>query len=234
MEDLIEKIEELSDKKGLSRKIINSEISSLLSCDKVLKKIESMYEEGKKIDSDKMNFWTLYLLGITDKEPTQQQLDECFYYIPDYPDIDIDFQDTKRDMVFEYLKETYGADCVARIGSVSRYKAKSTITDVAKELQIPVWEVEDLKGAIIERSGGDARAAFCIMDTFNELDIGKKTLEKYPQLAIAAKLEAHARHTGQHAAGTLVTAHPLSNYCSGDAHTGATQIDKHDAEVLDL
>ena len=80
MEDLIEKIEELSDKKGLSRKIINSEISSLLSCDKVFKKIEALYEEGKKIDSDKMNFWTLYLLGITDKEPTQQQLDECFYY----------------------------------------------------------------------------------------------------------------------------------------------------------
>lgn len=178
-----------------------------------------------------------YLLYITDIDPIPYDLIfERFIDINrlDYPDIDIDFQDTKRDMVFEYLKETYGADCVARIGSVSRYKAKSTITDVAKELQIPVWEVEDLKGAIIERSGGDARAAFCIMDTFNELDIGKKTLEKYPQLAIAAKLEAHARHTGQHAAGTLVTAHPLSNYCSGDAHTGATQIDKKDAEVLDL
>ena len=82
-------------------------------------------------------------------------------------------------MVFEYLRNKYGAEKVAHLGTVSRYKAKSAITEVAKELAIPMWEVNDLKGAIIERSSGDARAAMCIMDTFNDLEIGKKVLEIY-------------------------------------------------------
>ena len=96
----------------------------------------------------------------------------------DLPDIDIDFQDDRREMVIQYLIEKYGLEKVADLGTVSRYKAKSTITEVAKELGIPAWEVNDLKGAIIERSSGDARAAMCIMDTFNDLEIGRQVLEK--------------------------------------------------------
>jgi DNA polymerase III alpha subunit len=125
-----------------------------------------------------------YLTGITDVDPIKfDLLFERFIDITraDLPDIDIDFQDDRREMVFQYLRDKYGAEKVAHLGTVSRYKAKSTITEVAKELGIPAWEVNDLKGAIIERSGGDARAAMCIMDTFNDLDIGKAVLEKFPQ-----------------------------------------------------
>ena len=152
----------------------------------------------------------------------------------DLPDIDIDFQDDRREMVFQYLRDKYGSEKVAHLGTVSRYKAKSTITEVAKELGIPSWEVNDLKGAIIERSGGDARAAMCIMDTFNDLDIGKEVLQKYPQMRIAEKMENHARHSGVHAAGIIVTEEPVSKYCSVSAQSGAAQIDKKDAEDLNL
>jgi DNA polymerase III alpha subunit len=152
----------------------------------------------------------------------------------DLPDIDIDFQDDRREMVFEYLRQKYGAEKVAHLGTVSRYKAKSTISEVAKEFDIPAWEVNDLKGAIIERSSGDARAAMCIIDTFNDLDIGKKVLEKYPQMIIAGEMENHARHSGVHAAGIIVTEDPVSKYCSVSAQTGAAQIDKKDAENLNL
>jgi DNA polymerase III alpha subunit len=88
-------------------------------------------------------------------------------------------------------------------------------------LSIPVWEVEDLKNAIIERSTGDARAAFCILDTFEQLEIGRKTLEKYPQLKVAGLIENHAKAKGQHAAGIVVTADPVTRYCSVDKRTGA-------------
>ena len=178
-----------------------------------------------------------YLTGITDVDPIEHDLlFERFIDVTraDLPDIDIDFQDDRREMVFEYLRNKYGAEKVAHLGTVSRYKAKSTIAEVAKELGIPSWEVNDLKGAIIERSGGDSRAAFCILDTFNELEIGKKILEKYPQIKIAAKMEYHARHSGIHAAGILVTDDPVSKYCSVSAQNGAAQIDKKDAEELNL
>lgn len=178
-----------------------------------------------------------YLLGITDIDPLPYDLlFERFVDINrrDLPDIDIDFQDDRREMVFEYLRQKYGADCVARLGTISRYKAKSTIGTVAKELSIPAYELTDLKGAIIERSGGDSRAQFCILDTFDSLDIGRRTLEKYPELAIAADIEGHASHSGQHAAGILVTGEPLTHYCSVDKKTGAVMIDKKDAEALNL
>lgn len=178
-----------------------------------------------------------YLLEITEVDPIPYSLlFERFIDInrKDLPDIDIDFPDLKRDMIFEYLRTTYGTENVAQLGTVSRFKAKSTIDQVSMELQIPAWEVQDLKGAIIERSGGDSRAAFCIMDTFRDLEVGRRTLAKYPELGIAAELEAHARHSGRHAAGIVVTSQPVSWYCSVDQQTGAAMVDKKDAEELNL
>jgi DNA-directed DNA polymerase III PolC len=178
-----------------------------------------------------------YLIGITGIDPIPYDLlFERFIDInrEDYPDIDIDFQEDKREMVFDYLRTKYGHDRVSRLGTISVFKAKSAITDVAKQLRIPVWEVQDLKDSIIERSTGDSRAAFCILDTFEQLDIGRKTLEKYPELRYSADLEGHARHTGVHAAGIIVTAHPVTNYCSINQQTGAAMLDKYDAEKLNL
>lgn len=178
-----------------------------------------------------------YLLEITEIDPIKfDLLFERFIDInrEDYPDIDIDFPDIHRDSVFQYLQDKYGYDCVAKLGTISRFKAKSAITDIAKALKIPAWEVNDLKDAIVERSTGDARAAFCILDTFNGLDIGKRTLEKYPELAIAAEIEGHARHSGVHAAGIVVTAKPLTNYCTVNAQTQAIQMDKKEAESIGL
>ena len=102
---------------------------------------------------------------------------------------------TKREMVFEYLAGKYGSDCVARLGTISRYKAKSAIGEAAKALDIPPWETVELKRSIIERLSGDSRAAFCIADTFDQIDAGKAFLIKYPSMKICEKLEGHARRT---------------------------------------
>ena len=178
-----------------------------------------------------------YLIGITDIDPIEHDLlFERFIDISraDMPDIDIDFQDDRREMVFEYLRNKYGSDKVAHLGTVSRYKSKSTIGEVAKELGIPAWEVKDLKESIIERDWGDPRINNCIEDTLNELDVGKKVVEKYPQIKVAGEMENHARHNGVHAAGIIVTEKPVSQYCSVSEQTGAAQIDKRDAEQLNL
>ena len=178
-----------------------------------------------------------YLLEITEIDPIPYSLlFERFIDInrSDLPDIDIDFPDDRRDMVFDYLRQKYGAECVARLGTVARFKPKSTITDVGKALRIPAWELEDLKGSMIERSSGDSRAGFCILDTFEEFVAGQRALEKYPEIRVAADIEGHARQSGQHACGILVTADPVRWYCSVDEQTGAAQVDKQDAESLNL
>ena len=178
-----------------------------------------------------------YLLGITDIDPMPfGLLFERFIDITreDLPDIDVDFQDDRREMVFEYLRQKYGAQHVARIGNVNRYKAASALRDVSSALKIPLWEVDAVKNAMLKRSTGDARAAFCIMDTFNDIEVGRELLKKYPELAVAADLENHASHSGQHAAGTAITQEPISTYCSIDEKLGVAQLDKKDAEDLGI
>ncbi len=177
-----------------------------------------------------------YLLGITDVDPIVHDLMfERFIDVTraDLPDVDIDFQDTRRDLVVDYLRDHYGADKVGRIGTVARLKPKSCLGDVAKELGIPTWEIRDVLDAVIDRSTGDARAQFAVADALDTLEIGKALAVKYPAIRIAGKLEGHAQHTGKHAAGVMVTQEPVTRYCALD-NSGASQIDKKDAEVLNL
>lgn len=178
-----------------------------------------------------------YWLGITDIDPIQHGLIfERFIDVnrADLPDIDIDFQDTKREMLLDYLKEKYGKDCVAKLGTISEYKPKSILTELSKVLEIPVWEIKDLKDAIIERSGGDSRASNCLEDTFNEMDIGKEFIQKYPKLQYSQFIEGHARHFGQHAAAIVVADKPLSHYCALDYSVDGCQLNKIDAESVNL
>ena len=204
--------------------------------------IMDMVQEAKKImfvgpaRGSSAGSLVCYLLGITDVDPIVHDLMfERFIDVTraDLPDVDIDFPDTKRDLVFEQLAAKYGPERVGRLGTIMRLKAKSTLDLVGMAQKIPAWELKDLKNSIIERSGGDARAAFCIADTFESLDLGKQMLAKYPGLAIASRLEAHANTSGTHAAGVIVSELPLVGYCSYDK-SGSVQIDKRDAEELDM
>jgi len=177
-----------------------------------------------------------YLLDITDVDPIKHDLMfERFIDVNrlDLPDIDIDFPDVKRESVIDRLKDKYGDECVARIGTVSRLKPKSALTEVSKSLKIPLWEIEDLKKSIVERSSGDARASFCIKDTFETLEIGRKMVEKYPGLLSAQDIENHARHSGKHAAGIIVLNDAVKNFCSVNKD-GVAQIEKKDAEELNI
>jgi DNA polymerase III alpha subunit len=177
-----------------------------------------------------------YLLGITDVDPIIHKLMfERFIDVSrsDLPDIDIDFPDVKRDEVIAQLGERWGTDRVARIGTVMRYKPKSTLTDVARELNVPAWEVNDVKDTITERSSGDERAAFAVADALDETDVGKSLLERFPEMKLAGKVEGHARQCGTHAAGVLVSAQPVTTFASLD-HSGSVQIDKYDVRKLDL
>lgn len=177
-----------------------------------------------------------FLLDITEIDPLVHDLmferfiDETRH---DYPDVDLDFPDDQRELVFQYLRDTYGSANVAHIGTVSRLKAKSAIGETAKRLGIPPWETDALKASMIERSGGDSRAAFCLGDTFDTVEIGQQFVAKYPAMRGAAEVEDHAWHSGVHAAGALVCNHPVQNYCTISAE-GTAQIDKKDAEAINL
>jgi DNA polymerase III alpha subunit len=180
-----------------------------------------------------------YLMGIVEVDPLKHDLlFERFIDVnrSDLPDVDIDFPDERRDMVFDYIIDKYGKEHVARIGTVSVFKPKSALNDTAKCYNIPPWEVDKLTEVMVERSGGDARANMAIMDTIEQFEVGKDLIKKFPKLSMATKIEGHPRHTGQHAAGVIIADRPVDHFMAINRRDGGyiAQINKDDAEKIGL
>jgi DNA polymerase-3 subunit alpha len=180
-----------------------------------------------------------YLMGIVEVDPLKHDLlFERFIDVnrSDLPDVDIDFPDERRDMVFDYIISKYGKAHVARIGTVSVFKPKSALNDTAKCYNIPPWEIDKLTEVMVERSGGDARANMAIEDTIAQFEVGKELIRKFPKLLMASKIEGHPRHTGQHAAGVIIADRPVDHFMAINRREGAyiAQINKNDAEKIGL
>jgi len=178
-----------------------------------------------------------YLLEITTVDPIKfDLLFERFIDITrnDLPDIDIDFSDQKRHLVFEYMENKYGRDHVARLGTVALFRPRSAVDEAGAALSVPKWLCTKVLDSLIVRSSGDSRALQTLQDTFNETPAGRELIAKYPEILIAGQMEGHPRHYSQHAAGIVVTETPVTDYVAVDARTGATHCDKKDAEDLNL
>lgn len=177
-----------------------------------------------------------YLARITEIDPIPPKLYfERFIDVSrtDLPDIDLDFPDAKRHMVFEYMAEKYGSMNTSHIGTISAFKPKSALIQVCKALRIPPQATAGVKVAMIERSSADSRANNCLEDTLKTTDPGKALLKAYPQVELATLLEGHASHTGVHAAGLLVSNEPITKFATVTAD-GIAQIEKGAAESLGL
>jgi len=176
-----------------------------------------------------------YLLGITEVDPIRFGLLFERFLDPtrsDFPDIDLDFPDDRRDEAFTYLAETYGKDRVSRLGTILRYGGKSALKEGAKALRIEDESLEPVGETIYTPLAGEVKED-CLQDVFNS-EAGQELLARHPELAICAKLEGRAKASGKHAAGVAVC--PSSNVMTDFAAVvdGVAQIDMHDAEALGI
>lgn len=209
---------------------IRREIHAMKATPEIAQKAEWMLQNGVKLNIDTGSI-LLYILGIQTVFPANAQPME---YLNDLPDVDIDFSDTKRHMVFSYMADQYGSDRVAKLGSVAVYKPKSCIKEAGAALDIPPWKTSPVLDSLIQTSSGDARALQAIEDTFERTPAGQKLLKEYPEMAIAKRMEGHPRNSSTHAAGLLLTDRPIKEYVATDMRTGTVYADKKDAEVLNL
>jgi len=185
-----------------------------------------------------------YLLRITEPDPLQFPLTDFTRFIDptrvDLPDIDVDFDDVRRHEVRTYAVNRWGPDCVANIGTFTKYKGKNSLTDVGRVYSIPYGPLETVKGMIIERSGGDSRADASLVDTFDSFPLAAAVLAEYPALRMAIALEGNYRGMSTHAAGLVISDTPIADVCamySRDVHghpIAAVSVDKKDAEYLGL
>jgi len=158
-----------------------------------------------------------YLAEITEVDPIEYSLIfERFIDLnrEDMPDIDVDFEDIRRNEIKQYIEDKYGAGKVGTLPTFATFKGKSAIDDIGRIFKIPFKETDRLKGMIIERSGGDSRASFTIEDTFESFPAAKKIVDANPDLKQAALMEGQIRQMGKHAAGMIVSNEPLINFCA--------------------
>lgn len=178
-----------------------------------------------------------YLLDITAIDPIPFGLIfERFIDInrTDLPDIDVDFSDTKRHLVFEYAEEKYGKDRVARLGTVHTFHPRSVLKIAGPALRIPKWRTDKILDSLIERSSGDARVNLALIDTLDTTEAGNSLKREYPEIVVITKMEGHPSLASQHAAGIVITDEPLREYVAVDANTRSAWCDKKDAESLNL
>jgi DNA polymerase III alpha subunit len=178
-----------------------------------------------------------YLLGITSIDPIPFGLVfERFIDVTrkDLPDIDLDFSERNRHLVFDYMAKKYGEHRVARMGSVNMFKARAALNQVGISLKIPKSRINEVTNTVIKRSMGDARKDSTIEDALHQTDTGKRFLRDYPEAEIVSRMEGHPAVAAQHAAGMIITDLPVTHYVAVNRRTGATMCDKRDAEELNL
>lgn len=152
---------------------------------------------------------TAYLLGITSIDPIPHGLlFERFIDVSrtDLPDIDLDYQDDKCELVHSYLMNKYGQYNVAFVSTFLTIKGKLAIRDVARVFEADPKLTDDFSKNIEMRRMGEDYSVSSILETTQNSSVGKKYLEKYPEVIYhAVKLEDTVKTTGIHAAGIIIS-----------------------------
>ena len=153
-----------------------------------------------------------YLLNITEADPLEYNLlFERFLNKEriSMPDIDIDFQDTRRDEVIKYVEEKYGEDKVAQIITFTTFQSKSAARESARILQF-----DDNALKFISSNISSTRTLKECYESSEQLRnfVNESTINRR-WFSIALSLESLPKNPSVHAAGVVISDNnPLVKY----------------------
>ena len=154
-----------------------------------------------------------YCLYITDIDPMEYSLYFERFLNPErvsMPDIDMDFGDTRRGEVVDYVRQKYGDDHVAQIVTFGTMAARGAIRDVGRVLNIPYAEVDavaKLVPATLHITLDDAlRLSKQLADLYEADEKVRRLID------MARAVEGMPRHASTHAAGVVITKRPVYEY----------------------
>ena len=195
-----------------------------------------------------------YALKITDLDPIRYKLLFERFLNPErvsMPDFDIDFCQTNRNLVIDYVKAKYGKDAVSQIATFGTMAARGVVRDVGRVLDMSYTFCDGISKLIPNKPGTNVTLQLPPTD-------GKKN-DKYvyaseaePILAereakeedvktlleLARKLEGMTRNIGMHAGGVLIAPGKLTDFCplyqQPGSESAVSQYDKDDVEAIGL
>ncbi|MQF65113.1 DNA polymerase III subunit alpha [SAR202 cluster bacterium AC-409-J13_OGT_754m] len=152
----------------------------------------------------------LYCLGVTEIDPLAHNLVfERFLNLErkEMPDIDMDFQDDRREEILNYVTKTYGSDKVAQIITFGTLGPKGAIRDVGRAMAMSYGEVDKLARMIPFRTTSIDEA---IKEVPSLKEIYNKDQTVRDLLENAKGLEGISHHVSTHAAGVVISEKPLT------------------------
>ena len=177
-----------------------------------------------------------YLLNITKVNPLKYGLLFERFLNPEriiMPDIDIDF-DEQRDEIIEYVKNRYGEQRVAQIGTFGTMAARAAVRDVGRALGLSYGRVDKIAKLIPSQPGTTIKEA---LSSVKELqDYYKNDSEIRKLIDYARGVEGMPRHISTHAAGIIIGAQPLTEIIPLQKQDDSiiTQLPMGDLEALGL
>ena len=150
-----------------------------------------------------------YLLGITTIDPIRYDLLFERFLNPErvtMPDIDIDFEYTRRQEVVDYCIKKYGERRVCPIITFGTLAAKQSIRDVGRCLSISIKTIDRLCSMIDSKLS--LKENYSNVRIKNFLSTDKELVRLY---RVASRLEGLKRHTSIHAAGIVMSSSDLDN-----------------------
>lgn len=151
-----------------------------------------------------------YVLGVTSVDPTKiDLLFERFVSEErrEPPDIDVDFEHSRREEVMQYVYRRYGRHKAAIVAAVIHYRPRSAVRDVGKALGL----TEDVTAALADTVWGSWG------DGLNDMQVRQAGLDpSNPMLRravdLAAELVRFPRHLSQHVGGFVLTRDRLDEF----------------------
>ncbi|MFV2063781.1 MAG: DNA polymerase III subunit alpha, partial [Chloroflexota bacterium] len=180
-----------------------------------------------------------YTLRITPVDPILYELPFERFLNPDrvtMPDLDVDFEDARRDEVINYVTRKYGQDHVAQIITFGTMLARAAVRDVGRVMGYGYSEVDRIAKAIPNQLGIKLDDAVKSAPPFREMYESDEGIHKL--IDNARQLEGVARNASTHAAGVVISRDPLTELMPLQRATNSdalmTQYEMHGVEALGL
>ncbi len=155
----------------------------------------------------------LHCLGITQIDPIENKLVfERFlnFERQEMPDIDLDFQDNRRDEVISYVSRKYGPDHVAQIITFGTLGARAAIRDVGRALGMSYSDVDRVARLVPFSPSMTLDRAIEENSELRNICVEDEIIRNL--VKSAKKVEGLARHASTHAAGVVISKEPLTRY----------------------
>ncbi|MER2153470.1 MAG: DNA polymerase III subunit alpha [Solibacillus sp.] len=151
-----------------------------------------------------------FALEITQVDPLQYDLLFERFLNPEritLPDIDIDFLDTRRHEVIQYVAKKYGKQYVAQIITFGTLSAKAVARDVARMFNFESEALEMISKLIPNKHGITLKEAYAMSENLRAWVTAEPIRQKWFETSL--RLEGLPRNASTHAAGVVLSPVPL-------------------------